>query len=408
MAQDIVKLIFDFLDQTVNQEDRQYKGISFERLLHFLLRFLDQDVFKKQMVSYISKIVSYAKDRHLYALKILRKISSSPDMKQHLIANVELNEFLKNEADILFGSDSKMKSIINLIRQNIAPEQKKEPQGAPHNADSRRAFISYCHRDKTQCNSLVKLLEDSNLFTNIWIDRNEMKDDMVDAITQGIRESDIVFVLLSDPYCKSDYCRREWTFAMQKKKKIYLVCVQEDFNRDAYDWVIFNIGYDYFYKIYKEVESQHLIKTLQKELRKNTDQQPQPGITKATNNLSESQTSLLLTTEPNQSNKNENSRNTSIAQWTSENIQDWCSENNLEKWCEPLAKYDGQALLELHKVLATDTHLENITHGHKLTLIDVIFFKSELNKLLSKSTTTHKPPRRKIGVKRRTSKSSVK
>ena len=131
MAKEIIELTFDFIDQAVDQVDRIYKGISFDRLLHFLLRFLDQDFFKEQMVSYISKIVSYAKDRHLYALKILRKISSSPDMKQHLIANVELNEFLKNEADDLFVSDSKMKSIINLIRQNLAPEPtepKTEPQ----------------------------------------------------------------------------------------------------------------------------------------------------------------------------------------------------------------------------------------------------------------------------------------
>ena len=133
MAQDIVKLIFYFIDQAVDQEDRRYKGISFDRLLHFLLRFLDQDVFKEQMVSYISKIVFYAHERHLYALKILRKISSSPHMKQHLIDNVQLNAFLKNEADILFASDSKMKSIINLIRQNLAPEPKIEPQSNKYN-----------------------------------------------------------------------------------------------------------------------------------------------------------------------------------------------------------------------------------------------------------------------------------
>ena len=215
-----------------------------------------------------------------------------------------------------------------------------------------------------------------------------MKDNMVDTITQGIRGSDVMFVLLSDSYCKSDYCRREWTFAMQIKKAIYPVSGQEDFKRDAYDWVIFNIGTNYFYKLYKKDESQRLIKTLQKELRKNTDQQLQPSITKVTNNLSEAQTSLSLTTESNQPNKNKNLRKTSIAEWTSEDIQDWCHKNNLEKWCEPLAKYDGEALLELHKVLATETHLENITHGHKLTLIDVVLFKSKLNKLLSKPTTT--------------------
>ena len=235
-----------------------------------------------------------------------------------------------------------------------------------------------------------------------------MKGDMVDTITKGIRGSDIVFVLLSDAYCQSDNCRDEWTFARQKKKKVYVVCVQEKFNRDAYDWIVYYIGSNFFFTNYKEGGLQRLIKTLQEELHKNTDQQLQRSITKTTNNLSESQTSLSLAPKNNQTNKNENLRKTSIAEWTSKDIQDWCGENNLEKWCEPLAKYDGQALLDLHKVLATETHLENITHGHKLTLIDAVLFKSKLNKLLSEPTTTYKPPRRKIGGNRRTSKSSVK
>ncbi|CAF1266080.1 unnamed protein product [Rotaria sordida] len=261
MAQDIVKLIFDFIDRAVAEGSMQYKGISFELLLLYLLRFLTQDFFKKQTLPYISKIVTYAEQHHLYALKILCKISSSPDMKQDLKNNFELNEFLTTKANFLFGTDPRMKKIIEQIRQNLTSEQEKELP-ISINRNSRQAFISYCHRDTRQCDEFVQALEKANLFTNIWVDRNCMKDNMVDTITSGIRQSKAVFVLLSNAYCASYFCRREWEFAINKKIKIYPVFVQEDFKKEAPDWALFNIGLNHYYKIYKHDDLERLIKTL--------------------------------------------------------------------------------------------------------------------------------------------------
>ncbi|CAF4031103.1 unnamed protein product, partial [Rotaria sp. Silwood1] len=248
IAEDIVKFIFEFIDRAFVQGNLKYEGISFERLLCYLLRLLDHDFVKKQTLPYIPKIVTYAEERHLNALKILRKISSSQDMKQDLRNNFELNEFLTTKASCLFASDPMMKKIIEQIRQNLLP--------------GRQAFISYCHRDKRQCDEFVKTLEQANLFTNVWVDRSYMKDDMAYTITSAIRQSKVVFVLLSNAYCTSDFCRREWQFAISEKIKVCPVSVQEDFQRDAFDWVVFNIGYSPFYKIYKNDELQRLIKNL--------------------------------------------------------------------------------------------------------------------------------------------------
>ena len=132
MIQDIIKLTFDYIDQAVAQRTDQYKGIPFERLLHNLLRFLIQDVVKKQAIPYIPKIVTYAKAHNLNALKILRRISSSPDLKEDLINNAELSKFL-SEADIIFASNSGMKKILSQIRLNLAPEQQKEFEGKDPN-----------------------------------------------------------------------------------------------------------------------------------------------------------------------------------------------------------------------------------------------------------------------------------
>ncbi|CAF4311333.1 unnamed protein product [Rotaria sp. Silwood2] len=381
MAQDIVKLIFDFIDRAVAQGNSQYKGISFELLLRYLLRFLVQDFVKKQMIQYIPKIITYVEQRHLNALKILRKCSSSPEMKQNLTNNFELNEFLTTKANALFASDPRMKKIIDQIRQNLAPEEQQHESPVPIDINTRQAFISYCHRDRAQCDKFVQALKQANLFTDVWVDRSYMKDDMVDTITSAIRQSKAVFVLLSDAYCTSDFCRREWQFAITKKIKIYPVFVQEDFKRDAFDWVVFNIGHSHFYKIYKNDELQRLIKNLRSE----SHERPKSPMN-LKNDLNESQ--VLI--------------------WTSEDIQDWCRTNNLEKWCEPLAHYHGKALLELNRMLENDTNIQYIVNGRDITLTDVVLFKCELQKLLLKRKTTHKLPKKKDVMKYRSTDMSTK
>jgi hypothetical protein len=133
MAKDIVTLIFHFIDRAVAQETHQYKGISFERLLCYLLRFLVQDTIKAQTVLYVSQIIDYAKSRHIYALKILRKLSTSPDIQKLLLQNANLEGFLKTDADHIYKPNQKMYKYIEDIRQNLTLQEQNEPLSKEYN-----------------------------------------------------------------------------------------------------------------------------------------------------------------------------------------------------------------------------------------------------------------------------------
>ncbi|CAF4234307.1 unnamed protein product, partial [Rotaria magnacalcarata] len=113
-------------DRAVIAQNYQYKGISFELLLRYLLRFLVQDVIKEETIPYIANLVIFAEQRHLNALKILRRISSSTKLTQKLIENLPFDKFLKTTADALFDNDPTMKRITEEIRRNLAPERSKE------------------------------------------------------------------------------------------------------------------------------------------------------------------------------------------------------------------------------------------------------------------------------------------
>ena len=220
-----------------------------------------------------------------------------------------------------------------------------------------------------------------------------MTGNIVDTITRAIRQSDVVFVLISHAYCNSDMCRDEFEFAFQTKKKVYLIFVQEDLKKDTYDWVLFRISGNLYYKVYKKDELKRLIDTLLD----NNYHQTQ-STKKINNDSNESHAPLLPITEDNQL----------IADWTSEDIQNWCRENKLEQWCEPLANYQGRALLGLNKFLKTDTNLQHIATSHNITMLDVILFKFELEKLVSGTAKTRRLSIKKNLTKRRASNASTK
>jgi hypothetical protein len=122
MAKDLLKVIFDFINQAVKQEKHKYKGITFDTLLRCLLRsrFLVQDSVKQEVLPYVSQLVGYAKDRNVYALKILRKISTNPDLQEDLLKNVHLKQFIETDANI-YEVNPRLYKIVKQLRQNLSP-----------------------------------------------------------------------------------------------------------------------------------------------------------------------------------------------------------------------------------------------------------------------------------------------
>ncbi len=239
------------------------------------------------------------------------------------------------------------------------------------------------------------------LFTKIWVDKRYMKDDMIDTISKAISQSKVVFVLLSDAYCHSDYCRREWTYAINEKIKIYVIFVQKDFDKRKYDWVRFIIENNTYYKIHKNDDLQKLIENLSEILNKKLENEPRP--TSPTPSI------------PVVSASNQEYLTKTITTWTSEDVKNWCTDNRLEKWCKPLANYDGQNLVGFRRDLSNDIYIERFNMAHTLDLFDVSRFKSEVDKILLRTmtkhvppttttTTTHKLPTKKHVIKRRISK----
>jgi hypothetical protein len=252
--------------------------------------------------------------------------------------------------------------------------------------------------------TIQERLREANLFTKLWVDRNDMKDNMRETVAGAIRESKIVFVLLSDAYCESDFCRREWEFALEEKIKTYVIVVQKDFNRKNYDWVRFNIGGELYYNMHKNDDFPQLIQHSGEFLNKKIEDKP-----KRNENTKETRMpSPPLPLTPKRSTGNPEYSKTPIDTWTPVDVQSWCTDNHLNNWHKPLTNFDGQNLLALRRDLTEASYVQCVVKENTLNGLDVSRLKSEVDKILLKTTTTHKPSTKENVAKRRTSKSSNK
>jgi hypothetical protein len=234
-----------------------------------------------------------------------------------------------------------------------------------------------------------------------------MQGDIEQTIVNAISQSKVLLVLLSDEYCQSNICRREWTYAMKKNIKVYVIIVQKNFDKEKYGWVEFRIENEFYYKMHKNDDFPKLIAHLREALNKKLEQVQNRR--KSINGTRRLSLPPPPTTRPEVSIGNhEYSQKKSITTWTSQDIQNWCTDNHLEKWCKPLINFDGENLLVLRRDLSNDGRIQYIGKENPLDIFDIARFKSEIDKILPVTTKTYKPPMKKQVIKRRTSKASNK
>ena len=258
IANDLVDLIFSFIRKADNTDkERAYAGISFDVLLRYLYRFLNQHFVKRAMVKYIPDLVQYATNHETTALRILRRISLNPELRQQLVASVELTKFLRDVADVMYRLAVVEHEIVEHIRQSLRADPPAGQQTtrtpififslrleATPRADPRvrQAFISYCREDSALREKFVDELRERNIFTEIWIDKEHMGGNIYETIAAAIRASEVVFSLVSQHYCKSDICQMELCFAKRRKKKVFTIVLHRTFKIDTFDWLSFAVG----------------------------------------------------------------------------------------------------------------------------------------------------------------------
>ena len=214
-----------------------------------------------------------------------------------------------------------------------------------------------------------------------------MRGNAFDATAKAINQSKVIVVLLSDNYCNSDFCQREWKYAVLEKVQVYVIIVQKDFNKKKYDWVKFLTVDQIYFKLDKEEEMQKFIKDLEEYVQGKNLEKVQVTIVSSTFSKTESKVPV---------GNRGYSQKSSIHQWTTEDVQDWCVDNHLERWRRPLKYFDGETLVKLRQDLSIDWRTQLINTEYDLDLFEITRFKTEIDKAIFPPTIKRKPPTRKF------------
>jgi hypothetical protein len=88
-------------------------------------------------------------------------------------------------------------------------------------------FISYSHDNKEIVHKIADKLKEN---FSVWIDRDKLKggDDLKKEIAGGIRNSSLFICFISEQYCESGPCRREFGLADNLKIKILPVMLHRE------------------------------------------------------------------------------------------------------------------------------------------------------------------------------------
>ncbi|MBN1508653.1 MAG: toll/interleukin-1 receptor domain-containing protein [Sedimentisphaerales bacterium] len=105
-----------------------------------------------------------------------------------------------------------------------------------------KVFISYAHEDKEIAKRLVRQLEDAGL--EVWDDSSILPgDNWAEKISQALKESQAMVVLVSAAALDSEWVRREIDFALGTKEyrgRLIPVFVgpRDDIPEDKLPWIL--------------------------------------------------------------------------------------------------------------------------------------------------------------------------
>ena len=120
-------------------------------------------------------------------------------------------------------------------------------------------FFSYAHSDKDKDYPFLDALQK---YARVWYDVDGIKtgDEWVSVLANKVAECTIFIAMLSDDYVRSDYCKRELQYAVERGRNVICVRVEKSF-KESED-IRFLFGNKQHFKLYEYSSYDDAVKAL--------------------------------------------------------------------------------------------------------------------------------------------------
>jgi hypothetical protein len=242
------------------------------------------------------------------------------------------------------NDNEQMRKIIHGILWNLEINHDDHPTSGINDQNTFDIMISYSHKDKVLCNQIYEELSKSGY--RVWIDFDQMRGNVMDAMAQAIEQSHTVIICMSEDYRKSNYCRAEAHYAFQRQRKIVPVLLQKHYKPDG--WLLFLIG-QLLYVDFIKYEFSRAMGMLFKELKAEASSEINVAPVQPVEGTDVAPPVLSVVSSPSPSPSSTISQN--MLEWTQTQVQRWLAEHNLIQLSRLFMNCDGRSLVYLSKYM---------------------------------------------------------
>ncbi|CAF4153840.1 unnamed protein product, partial [Rotaria sordida] len=261
ITNNICNFLFNILEQGWHHPLKKYKQMPIIYLLRSFSSLSKSNTIQ-QKVSDGHKLSFFIEmcDEYPIVYDIIWAFSFNQDIQQQLRSNLS---FISKLSQLSKECDNEqMSKMIYGILWNLETNHENRPTSKIKDEKKFDIMISYSHKEKDLCKQIYEELSKAGY--RIWIDFDQMHGNVMDAMAQGIEQSHIIIVCMSEHYRKSNYCRAEAHYAFQQQRKIVPLILQKQYKPDG--WLSFLIGH-LLYVDFNQYEFSQAMKKLSKELK---------------------------------------------------------------------------------------------------------------------------------------------
>jgi hypothetical protein len=315
-------VFFHVLEDAYRHPLKIHKQIPILYLLEGFLSLSKNDSIQEKTAD-LNKIPFFIQiaDEYPIAYSILWALSFNTNVQKQLSSNASFIFKLTHLAKVC--DNEKMRKTTHGLLWNLKSDHIDTSLVQIDDEKTFDIMISYSHKDTDLCKQLYDELIKTGY--RVWIDFDQMHGNVMDAMAQAIEQSETVIICMSEDYRKSNYCRAEAHYAFQRQRKIVPVLLQKHYKPEG--WLLFLIG-QLLYVDFTKYEFQRAIELLLKELKVEVALEIKP-----------SPLMRSISVKP---------ISKSILEWTSTDIQDWLTQQNLPQMSRLFNNCNGRSLMHLH------------------------------------------------------------
>ncbi|UJR17445.1 hypothetical protein I4U23_004340 [Adineta vaga] len=385
IADDMCKFSFDVLENAWKHPKKKWKKIPILYLLKGFLSLSTNDTIQKATVE-LQKLPMLIElcDEYPIVYEIIWSLTFHPSIQEQLRSNQPfMVKLTKLEGEIVKNASiaKSVNGILWILNSNYDNINDNQLKNAKMKFD---LMISYSHKEKDISKQLYEELIRAGY--RVWIDFDQMRGNVMDAMAQAIEQAHTVIICMSNQYQRSSYCRAEAQYAFKCQRKIVPILVQQYYKPDG--WLAFLLG-QILYIDFTKHEFQQAIKMLLKQLELTVPQRSPPVIVdnksidssidhlvKSSSVLTPSSAESIVLPE-------------NVRDWTCSHVQQWLKNNNLPQMAKILSDTDGQSLIYLTDYMINDDSNKMLTSlqqdslrrtNEPLSLIEMARFRSLIEK----------------------------